>query len=280
MTADNEKLAKDFVEGGQDDQGRQIKEIFCQTDEFVFYSIAEGDSEKFGQNISFDTGDENKDRSRGRELSINLNKVKPLFNKYKVMWCDDLYRKREYFKKSATALSTALNGQVEEAVEMFNAFILEAQVERDSELKKRLAFTLVGMVWVILCTVIALIVYFNRFDIVGAGHKSLLEALFCILFSSYGAYISISIKVGLKKIDALVDHKQFFLYAAERMMVANIGGLFVYTALKSEFVFGFAAGESYFIYVALLLSILAGFSERFAPDMLSKLNEKVKNDIP
>jgi hypothetical protein len=111
-------------------------------------------------------------------------------------------------------------------------------------------------------------------------------ALVCA-FGAIGGFLSVS--VGIRKLDIDPDADWWInaVSGGSRILIAVIGGFFIYLAVVSKLVLGFSQID-YSVSAILAISIVAGFSEAIVPNVIGRLasnagqhrSEQVESKLP
>ncbi|XLS30798.1 hypothetical protein ACJD0Z_08185 [Flavobacteriaceae bacterium M23B6Z8] len=119
---------------------------------------------------------------------------------------------------------------------------------------------------------------------------SFLNSAYVAAAGAIGAFISVTLKISLVKIDPYLPDRRTILNAFIRIAIGMIFGLLLYWILKIDIVNildpelfedSGASGGKHFI-ASLIAGVIGGFSERLVPDILSKkageVEDKEKNE--
>ena len=99
--------------------------------------------------------------------------------------------------------------------------------------------------------------------------------IYLAVAGAIGGFISISLKINVLPIDPYIPFKRTELDANVRIVLAMISGVLIYWFLQSGFVTFIATEKLNYNslngkYLSLSIAVLAGFSERLIPNILSK----------
>lgn len=92
-------------------------------------------------------------------------------------------------------------------------------------------------------------------------------------WSIAGACLSIILRSGNLKNASYAGQRLHFIESGCRLIGGFITGQIVYLGIKSEILFSSLIGNSNSQYMICLLALLAGASERFAPSIITKIDE-------
>ena len=88
-----------------------------------------------------------------------------------------------------------------------------------------------------------------------------------------GACLSIILRSGNLKNASYAGRRLHFIESGCRLVGGFITGQIVYLGIKSGVLFSSLVGDSNSQYMICLLALLAGASERFAPSIITKIDE-------
>ena len=94
----------------------------------------------------------------------------------------------------------------------------------------------------------------------------------CGSFALIGGLISTIIKLPKLTFEKGISASFYAVYAFERMILAFFCGSIVWVLAKSNIAFGFLQNTEY--WPMLATSIIAGFTEKFVPDLITKTHIK------
>ncbi len=141
-------------------------------------------------------------------------------------------------------------------------------VRKKAKERARLAYVLASLASVAALALVVVPIYF----LTAASNVALVALGGC--FGSVGATISVLQRNPLLELDPWMSTRYHALEGAARIVLGFIfGGIFV-IASKANFVLGVISDNSYPL---LILCIVAGFSERLIPELLSKLESSPSN---
>ena len=258
-----ERLAK-FVINGSDHLGYVIKHILAKGDEYVIYEI-ESTSPNESIRVYIDTIKE-----VDFEPVNNLNKIKPKFDEFMAIFfklnCHPSYKKR-----ASTAVSIAINGDISGSEELFDQIINDISKEHHEMIQGRIAYMNGAFALSLLFIILTIYVYLTRTDQIIQQNIQFFKFLYISAFASLGGFLSISIKLNELIVEKSFSVLSYFLTGAGRIVIAVIGGIFVYLLIMSNLAFGFLGENKNYFYGVLAMCFLAGFSETLVPNSLKNL---------
>ena len=253
----------EVVKGGKDQRGREILDVYWSTRDYVIFKHPSGISPHFSDDDEL----AKQQRSAYSDIGPTLSKVNALRSGLTV-------KTESIDREIARAVSQALDGHIDNA-----RVILDAVRERLLGLrsaKGRLQYQLSAFALMVL-VILAIWAYGAAWQL--AKSEELLMLLRVALCGAVGGFLSISMTIRTLDIDPDADWKVNALAGASRIIIALIGSVFVYFALKSGLVLGslnlFAHPEGVYT-----IAIASGFSETLVPNILSRVSERAGKQEP
>lgn len=125
--------------------------------------------------------------------------------------------------------------------------------------------------WSIFYSLIISVIIYLIFKLVYAN-----DALLCSIAGSIGSAISIIIRNDKLNLNLLSKNIYLHLQVIIKVFLGAFSGILLYLASSSNLAFGIFKGN---ISILFTLSLMAGFSERFVPEIMNKLESNMdKND--
>jgi hypothetical protein len=125
---------------------------------------------------------------------------------------------------------------------------------------------------VLLVAIVAIVV-----TAIGSANSELVTWSYVALFGSLGGFLSVA--SGLDRLE--LDPAAWYVNAASgcsRIVIAVIGAWFVYLLIRAEIIFG-TITQLQSIWAVLALSVVAGFSETYVPNLLRKAESGQGGDL-
>ncbi len=274
---EQKKPMDSFIVGNNDLCGNTIREIYAKYEDFVVYSV-DDDESSFLVHIDPVT---QRDVRRTWE---KYDKIVPDAFKYKNIKhkVEDI---GEYNMTLALAISTALgyeqneddeaiNKRVDDAKNILSAAIDNYEGLYDERLKGKFVYFLVCLGYVFLFILIATALYFRRDTNIVKLNMQWFQIFGCGSFALIGGLISTIIKLPQLTFEKKISKWFYAIYACERMVLAFFCGSIVWVLAKSNIAFGFLENTSY--WALLGTSVIAGFSEKFVPELITKTQTNIK----
>lgn len=261
-TEQRARLAKHQI-GEQDLNGYTISKIFARGDEYVVYEIREAkDIESL--RVLIDTEIED-----NKAPILNFQKVKDRFDKLKsVMYKSGM--DASYKARAASALVTAIHGNIDEAKELFDSIEKDALEEYKNKIYGRLFYLLGAVIFMVIFSILSLVVYFARDSEFLKYNHVFSSLVYSVTFACFGGFFSVSLKAKEVFTQRAIGHWMFAIYGAERLIVSIIGGVAAYTLVNSGLLF---SADPKNIYAIFSLCFISGFSETLIPNSLNKLEK-------
>lgn len=240
---------KDYRVDGEDMYGRIITNIYCHTDKYVVYQ-SNGHLRFDGETTVYDSDFE----------------VQSLLEQTLALTPSDKVKKNKIFVSLSMGLVACLEGNTEQAQKAIKRTLyrLIKKSQQTGQLFYLLGSSVVGLIF----TLIALAVVLN----LDSKPQNLELIFFCITSGALGGIFSVML--NLKSIDVDNDSGQLYLISsgASRILISVVGAFFTFVAIKGGLILQlFDKVESN--YTLYAFTFLAGFSEKFVPNKLKKLEE-------
>jgi hypothetical protein len=124
----------------------------------------------------------------------------------------------------------------------------------------------------ILAIVMAVCLWLVRDFLTSYLGETSFEVLFCSLFGAVGAFVFIARRGQKIELDAISGARVHRIEANARMATGMVAAALVDLAIKSGFLFSSISSAAQLKFM-VMGSILAGYSERFIPNMVKKLQD-------
>jgi hypothetical protein len=255
-----------LVVGAKDPFGNTIKKIFATGDEFVIYEIETkilADSVK----VYTDTM-----REVDTCLKKRFDKVKPNFEILKGL----LYKVEDpdaMKSRIGMILSLALGDDENIADELLSNLIDEINMVFSELFNFRTNYLICFFAVTIICISISCLSYMDYFL---HGLDKIKIFVYVATGGSIGGLITLTFNLRLISFEENVSNWNYFFYGIQRNFISMLFGIIIYIAIKSNLIFGFVNTlKDPFkpIYGYIIFSIVAGFSQKLIPSLLTELAE-------
>jgi len=240
-----------------DSSGNKVINVLSKGNEYVIYEIDDDDmNNRLRVMIDGHTNESEK------KLQDKFISVKQKYIEAKGL----LYRSSNFGmmkNRIAHTLTSCLVSDNVDGNQEFQNLIDNIKSEYKNLIFNRLLYIFPAFIVVIIFSVMFLLNITDK--------NSVFYQIYLIGFgSSLGGIMSILYRVKSYNFEEYLEKKYYFLIGFERSVVALVAGIIIYIGVKSGLVFSQFNINN--IWVALLLMILAGFSESFVPSMLNKFS--------
>jgi hypothetical protein len=261
---------KDVFPKKIDSLGREIAEVYAKEGHYAVYLASVPHWQRVRYRMFVQYAD---DQATHLEQAGLIDDLLPLRDKVEYL-SDDLRNAVFYQRRLATSLKLALDGKKDDAKESLNALINSATVEREARGRRTY---LQAAVPIALIAAAVLIVIGGPLRH-GAAHVGSL--LLSGGGGALGALLSIAIAFSERSVAPDYDFKTNALDGSLRVLIGVISGVAFNLFLSAGFLNGIVPigsqteglRTSTVIWwpAALALGIVAGFAERFMPDLITK----------
>lgn len=245
--------------GGKDQRGRDILDIFWSTKDYVIYQHPAGISPHFSD-----------DEEMTKEQRAAYAQIGPLLAEVNALRSGTMWRAGSIDREIARGVAQSLEGDLESAKRTLT--VVQSRLRNLRTVEGRLQYQIscfcVAVVAGLLFTLVRLL---SGQEARGALAASKFAAVGT--FGAIGGFLSVSMGIRKLSIDPDADWKINAVAGASRIVIAIIGSVFVYLAIVSKLVLGnlpLAESEA----GLYAISIAAGFSEAFVPNILRQLTGK------
>lgn len=259
-----DRLKKFFI-GGKDISGHTIVNVFTRGDEFVVYAIADADEPETFK-VYIDTEVE----SDPQGVMGRLESIKEELADFRSILHKGVHDK-SIKHRAANAVSTALRGDPEAAKKIFIKIHEQVSKEYLVVQRGRVLYLSGAFSSVVILALLALILYSVRNSGFAQNVGVIREFFYAASFSALGGLLSISLNLKSIAFERELQLYAYFVYGVQRIVLAALGGVFAYVAVKSGLVLGLVLTSAEPMYAMLAVCIAAGFSETLIPNALQKL---------
>lgn len=256
-----------LVVGAKDASGFVIKQIFTRSDEYVIYSIDSKDISS-ALRVYIDTFDE--EDSKG--LIKNFDDIREGLNHFRAVIAK-APNPDSCMHRAAHAISVAIRGDSETANKIMNQVIAEINKEYKDRVICKFWYLLGSIVFIGVLSVVSAVVFFARNTWFIKENIEFFHILYGATFAGYGGFISISLKLNDIQFDKGISAWQTMASAAQRILYSLLFGVFTYVVISSELILGFVTKSAIPLYGILAICFVAGFSEKFVPNILAKFED-------
>jgi hypothetical protein len=280
--------------GGSDDAGRRISGIYFATDEFVIYEAADltmSTAADMPSQVRFYIAGGNDAGKALRKKIAGLMAIRSaieLLRSHEEISSDE---KAWAGRELARAIATAFESEDETPppAEFLAGTFTRLQSRLKSYFRKKYIASNLAAFAVVTLVLIGLIVIFGNYcqDVELKMHEFKLvwiaEYALYAIFGAIGSLLSVGI--GVRNIDPDTDLRKWEhrFTGGARILIGVIGAIIVALAIDANLINPQLSAEatgSPPLPVYLLLSLLAGFSESFAPNLLRRASNKVSPEEP
>lgn len=251
------KLDYTIFNVGQKIKDEKISEIFIQKDDYIIYCVENQPAIlKYQNNDNVDITNEQTLRFRSKKVELDLLKKK-------------VCPSEDYNSIIANSFSLCLEGK-KEGVLMLDDLISELHKEFNNQVEGRIFYYSVPIIISLSFLIASLVLKHLQTDIFSAY----LLYINCLFFGSLGTALSLMLAAQNKKLDISLGKKNIVFISLGRIFIGAASSIIIIIFVKSNVALGFleSANQSsnYYFY---LLSVMAGFFERFIPDIFSSIRK-------
>lgn len=263
-----QKLAIESIKVGKEcPSGCIVKKIYARGDEHVIYEIDSINSiESIRVYIHTKIEDDITPLSNFQKVKDRFDKAKSSIFKYSA--------NSSYKQRAASALVTAIMGDVDEANKIFDNIESDAKEDFQQRVYGRIFYLLGAIVLGALICTSALLAHVWRGSEFFTSNYILLHFLYAAAYASAGGFFSVSLKAKDVWAQQAINNWMYAIYGAERLIISAIAGVITYTTIKSGLIFSFIETSDSAAYLMLSICFLSGFSESLIPNYMGKLEKE------
>lgn len=259
-------LVSDIVKGEIDMAGSIIETVFCKVSEiYAIYATQERVVVHFADEPMLGS----EQRLALAPLAAVRGEINGLIDGWRAAWGLNANRKkykaRRYDRRTADALSVALQGDQARAEELLRATKADILEERTSIGRTEYLITAVVL------SVAMLLLLLRLPPVIGSPIGDL---WFAGVVGCFGALFSIALAIRSREVHTDLKRRDNVVDAGLRVLIGAISAVILISLFKSELVAlklgngNVAATSQPALYVMIVIAFLAGFSERLVGDFL------------
>lgn len=247
----------EVVKGGEDQRGRPILDIYWSTKDYVIFRHSTGISPHFSD-----------DELRAENQRKAYGKIGPMLSEVNALRSCMTIKTSSIDREIARAVSQALDENIQSAQAIL--VTVKKRLLGLISIKGRLQYQLSALVFILLSALLYWLAggWFTAPAAGGTWQIIMLVAL-C---GAVGGFLSVSMSIRKLEIDPESDWKVNALAGASRIVIAVIGSVFIYFAIKSKLILGNIDLLSQ-LEGLYAVAIAAGFSESLVPNVLKKVSQ-------
>ena len=248
---------EEFKIGGLDLQGRKIEHVYVTGVEYVVYRTNQGIKVYIYDELLPD---------EERVLWKNFVKISNQLGRIYALQPEELSSVESINKTIARAITQSIEGHLADAVELLNN--AESRLIRLRCLKGRLEYLIsAGITVFTFIIMLSIIQFLSRYISIPDELIMILKVTTC---GALGGFLSVSINVWKLNIDLDANRILNAASGSSRIVIASVAAVFAFFAVKSELILGTLSKTIYGIYIA---SMVAGFSEKFIPNIIRSISK-------
>ena len=245
-----------YMVGDFDDKGARITRIYIKNPNHLIYET----------NNSGDIGMMMKNPSRYNWTAISpyTARISTLLNSKR--------EKKAFLPNLAKAYHDFFADNTEAAIALFR--VMEQDIIRHKRVVGKLNYLLTCLAVVGLMSLIGGLYHFLGWQ---SFYPELRTYIAIAILGSFGGFLSVSIRINQLQLDLEAGSFLPRITALTRMFMAILSSLIALIVIRSNLIFG-VLNESTNPYVVYTLAVLAGFSESFIPNVLSRVEKQETAD--
>ncbi len=153
----------------------------------------------------------------------------------------------------------------------FANMALQVNKEYHYQWHSKLKYTLYSALVTLLSISVSALFFFS--DIESLNHPNL-SIIPIVMMSAIGGFISIQTGIETNQFPKDFSDIMIVLYSLERMLVAILSGLVVVVIIKSGLALDIAGINQISIYYYMIFAVVAGYCEKFVPNLLLSIEQK------
>lgn len=243
-----EKINFMILKPGDIFQGKKIKTIYASSDNYIFFR------KRWHDQLSV----------QWHEIDETcLNPINPMISE--IIGLIDKKNQKKYNYQITSAYIQCINNHSQSAIEILEK--LKVQINREIIQQSKIRYLFFSIIFLLFNTFLSIILFYNK-NIYDFGPFK--EYFTVATFGSYGGFISILYKINKLNFEEESEKKLLFFLAISRCFIAMLSSIIIYVLIKSNILLG-VLNDVKNMYVFYIFSVVAGFSETFVPDLLSKV---------
>lgn len=254
--------------GCLDNSGNVIAKVFSRGDDFLIYEI-EGAAESESFRVLVDTKiDADPDGYIRRYESI-----KPDIGDFRAILYKGVHDK-SVKHRAATAISTALRGDVDGARLMFRKINNQVNQEYREISNGRINYLGSAVAAFFVLLLFSVFLYLCRNTDAVEKNQLLKNFIYASSFAALGGFLSICIDLKDVEFERSLDAWKYRAYGVQRIILAATCGLISYLLVASDILLSFLTRSANAKLALMAICVLSGFSEKLIPNALRRLESK------
>lgn len=257
-----------YTIGKTDRNGNLITKIFSRGDSFVVYEI-----ESNIQSDSLRVIINPEDKKEFVQFENNYEQIKQEVNEIKAI----IYKaKRENSLKHliAPAISKGITGDIEGAKQMLKTLKKTIDNQYIKQFNDKILYLCSNLFFVFLLILISYLTYCGYISWCCEKNEIIKLFIYCITTASMGGFISLALKLKKIEIDFELPMTNIIFYGIERMVISILSGILLVVIIKSDLILSIINQSDNPFWGYMTFSAIAGFSENYIPDILSKIEKE------
>jgi hypothetical protein len=254
--------------GNTDKSGFLITKVFSRGESFIIYEIKSSlPSDSLRVVINPDS------KREFVEHEKNYEKIKQDFNELKAI----LYkaRRENSFKHLiAASISMGINGDVEASKEMLRTLKQRINQEYLAIFRDKILYSISGLCFVFLLLLLSYLTYINFINWGGDNGDLITIFLYSATAASLSGFISLALKQRKIDIDSELPRLNIIYFGIERILISVLSGLLMLVVIKSGLLLSVLNESDHPVWSYMAFSAVAGFSENYIPNILSKIEKE------
>ena len=230
----------------------EITKIYTSSPEFAIYETNNSG------NVAYYLADDSK--------TLNISDLKPLIIEIDSL-TETIEEKKKYAQRKSAALVECFFDRPESGKKVLESLI--SRIKKDRRFKSKLTYLTTAISFVIVNILIAILI---NMVIKDELHPMFVYFFTLATFGSFGGLISIMFKNVKVDMDIKGSRKIQILDSCSRIFIAMISSLVIFVFIKANIILGILndLNNPYVIYA---FAVIAGFSEKFIPDVINRSAE-------
>jgi hypothetical protein len=264
---EEKKKKKDYslFKEGDSISGYKIKEIFYFSKNYIIYTPKE-----YKNKVVYDYNDKKICISVLSPISAKITEICGLKRKLK--------NKSKYNSAIASAFVECFDGNSDKGLEILEK--IEKHVKNDFINDAKIDYLTCTILFILINTIISMALYYtNNY----ANYGVLKEYFYIATFGSYGGFLSTILKVNKLNFKDYEYRNLLCFLSVSRVFLSMLSSVIIYILIKSNLLIGIANNANN-VYVFYIFAVVAGYSETFIPDILTKIEsnstQEQQNNAP